>query len=65
MLPDELDERGEPGLVVLGVRVLPSGMPSKDDRLHHHHREPAVKDADEGPGEGLKGNPNAREADEI
>jgi len=24
-VPDELDERGEPGLVVLGVRVLPSG----------------------------------------
>jgi hypothetical protein len=30
-VPDELDERGEPRLVVLSVRVLPSRMASKDD----------------------------------
>jgi hypothetical protein len=64
-VPDELDERGEPRLVVLGVRILPSRMASKDDRLHDHHREPAVKDADEGPGERIEGEPERSEAHEI
>jgi len=49
-LTNELNERGEPRLVVLGVRIMPSRMASKNDRLHDHHRDPAVQDADEGPG---------------